>query len=171
MWLRAILYISVFLVCVAVFAKVRSRTIRQALLLVACYALYFTWGYWFAAVLITSTVMNFLVGKWLRRRPSPLPLSIGILLNLALLGSFKYLPEIAVRLSLSSPSFSSLPFSLQPFAHLALPVGVSFWTFQAMSYLFDLYRGSDTETDSDPDKEDELSPTFPEFAIYMAFFP
>jgi alginate O-acetyltransferase complex protein AlgI len=166
MWPRAILYISVFLLCVAVFAGVRSRRIRQALLLVACYTLYFTWGYWFAAVLISSTVMNFLVGKWLRRRPSPLALSIGIVLNLALLGSFKYLPEIAVSLSFSSPPFSSL----QRFAHLALPVGISFWTFQAMSYLFDLYRDSDTETNS-VDKDDELNPTFPEFALYTAFFP
>jgi D-alanyl-lipoteichoic acid acyltransferase DltB (MBOAT superfamily) len=58
-------------------------------------------------------------------------LSAGILLNLALLGSFKYLPEIAVSLPLSS---------LQRFSHLALPLGISFWTFQAMSYLFDLYR-------------------------------
>src|ERR1019366_3274594 len=42
---------------------------------------------------------------------------------------------------------------------LALPLGISFWTFQAMSYLFDLYR------------EEELDPSFFEFALYMAFFP
>ena len=44
-------------------------------------------------------------------------------------------------------------------SHLALPLGISFWTFQALSYLFDLYRG------------EELDPTLPEFALYMAFFP
>ena len=53
-----------------------------------------------------------------------------------------------------------MPFSsLQRFAHLVLPLGISFWTFQAMSYLFDLYRG------------EELNPSFFEFALYMAFFP
>ena len=133
---RGILYSLLFLVCVAAFAKVRSRALRQPILLIACYALYLSWGAWFAAVLLTSTLMNFLLGKWLQRKPSPLALSAGILANLALLGSFKYFPEIAVNIPLSS---------LQRFAHLALPLGISFWTFQAMSYLFDLYRGEELD--------------------------
>ena len=150
MLFRAVLYGLVFPVCVVVFAKVRSRAVRQPVLLIGSYVLYLTWGAWFAAVLLASTVLNFLLGKWLRRNPSGLVLSTGILLNLALLGSFKYLPEIALSLPLSS---------LQRFAHLALPLGISFWTFQAMSYLFDLYRG------------EELDPSFVEFALYMVFFP
>src|ERR1017187_7307345 len=150
MLLRGILYVLVFLLCVAIRAKLRSRAVRQPVLLISCYALYFIWGAWFAIVLLTSTVMNFLLGKWLQRKPSGLILSIGILLNLALLGSFKDLPEVAVNIPLSS---------LQKFSHLALPLGISFWTFQAMSYLFDLYRG------------EELDPSFFEFALYMAFFP
>jgi alginate O-acetyltransferase complex protein AlgI len=150
MLIRGIAYVLVFLLCVGVFAKVRSRAVRQPVLLLGCYALYFTWGPWFAVVLLASTVMNFLLGKWLQRKPSGLVLSVGILLNLALLGSFKYLPEIAVGIPLSS---------LQKFSHLALPLGISFWTFQSMSYLFDLYRG------------EELDPSFFEFALYMVFFP
>jgi alginate O-acetyltransferase complex protein AlgI len=131
-------------------ARVRSRGVRQPVLLIGSYTLYLTWGTWFAAVLLVSTVMNFLLGKWLQRKPSPLVLSAGMVLNLALLGSFKYLPEIAGDIPLTS---------LQRFSHLALPLGISFWTFQAMSYLFDLYR------------EEELDPSFFEFALYMAFFP
>ena len=148
--LQAILYVSVFLVEVAVFATVRSRGVRQAALLAGSYALYLTWGAWFAAVLIASTVMNYLLGVWVRRKPYWPALSVGILLNLGLLSSFKYLPEYAATIPFSS---------LQRFAHLALPLGISFWTFQAMSYLFDLYRG------------EELDPTFVEFALYMVFFP
>ncbi len=150
MLLRGILYGLVFLVCVLVFTKVRSRAVRQSVLLIGGYALYLTWGYWFAVVFLASTVMNFFLGRWLRQKHSALILSIGILLNLALLGSFKYLPEIAINIPLSS---------LQRFSHLALPLGISFWTFQAMSYLFDLYRGK------------ELDPSFFEFALYMVFFP
>jgi len=148
--LRIVLYSLIFLLSVAVFAKVDSRRVRQPILLIGSYLLYFSWGAWFAVVLLASTVMNFLLGEWLRRKPTRFALAIGILLNLALLGSFKYLPEVAVNLSLAS---------LQRFAHLALPLGISFWTFQAMSYLFDLYRG------------EELEPSFFEFALYMAFFP
>jgi alginate O-acetyltransferase complex protein AlgI len=147
---RAILYSLVFLLSVAILAKVRSRSVRQPILLIGSYLLYLTWGVWFAGVLLASTVMNFVVGNWLRRTPTRLALTTGALLNLALLGSFKYLPEVAVNVPLAS---------LQKFAHLALPLGISFWTFQAMSYLFDLYRG------------EELDPSFLEFALYMAFFP
>ncbi len=147
---RGILYVLIFLSCVGVFAKVCSARKRQAVLLLASYALYFTWGKWFALVLVTSTVMNFFLGRRLQRNPSSLILTTGILFNLILLGTFKYLPAAAV----------TIPFaSLQKFSHLALPVGISFWTFQAMSYLFDLYR------------EEELDPSFVEFALYMAFFP
>ena len=144
------LYILVFVVEAAIFASSRSRSVRQAALVAGSYLLYLTWGPWFAAVLLISTIVNYLLGEWLRRTPAAAVLWLGLLFNLALLGSFKYLPEAAVHLPFSS---------LQSFAQLALPLGISFWTFQAMSYLLDLYRG------------EELDPSFVEFALYMAFFP
>jgi alginate O-acetyltransferase complex protein AlgI len=150
MLLQAILYVLLFLLCVLLLAKIRPRTVRQATLLLASYALYLTWGIWPAAILLASTAMNFLVGRQLRRKPSGIVLALGIALNLILLATFKYLPEAAVHLPFSS---------LHTFAHLAVPLGLSFWTFQAMSYLFDLYRG------------EELDPSFFEFALYMVFFP
>ena len=150
MLLRGILYILIFLALTAVLARFRSSKVRQAALLAGSSALYLSWGLWFGAVLLASIVMNYLLGEWIRRRPSAPALSTGILLNLLLLSVFKYLPGITFTLPLSS---------LHKFGHLALPLGISFWTFQAMSYLFDLYRG------------EELDPTLVEFALYMAFFP
>lgn len=150
MLVRATLYILVFVIELLVFVRFRSSKVRQSALLAGGCALYLSWGVWFGAVLLTSIVMNYLLGEWIRRQPAAAALSTGILLNLALLGAFKYLPALAL----------TLPFSaLQKLAHLALPLGISFWTFQAMSYLFDLYRG------------EELDPTFVEFALYMVFFP
>ena len=139
-----------FLVSATILAKARSRGIRQGTLLLASYGLYLTWTPWFAAVLLASTLANYVVGRWLRSRPSVTPLSIGVLFNLALLVAFKYLPDAVPHLPFSS---------LQGLAHLAMPVGLSFWTFQALSYLFDAYQGED------------IDPTLPEFALYMAFFP
>jgi len=148
--LKGTLYAAAVVVGAFYFARIRSPRLRQVFLLIASYALYLTWGVWFAGALLLSTVANFLLGSWLGRRNSAGVLWLGIVFNLALLGVFKYLPPVAV----------SLPFSsLQRFSHLALPLGISFWSFQAMSYLFDLYRG------------DELDPTFLEFALYMVFFP
>lgn len=150
MFLRGSLYGIAFLLCLVVVASIRSPRVRQLVLLLASCALYLTWTRWFFVVLLTSTVMNFLLGRAVRRKQSGALLTTGILLNLILLSAFKYLPAIAVPVPFSS---------LQRFAHLALPLGISFWTFQAMSYLFDLYRG------------EELDPSFVEFALYMAFFP
>jgi D-alanyl-lipoteichoic acid acyltransferase DltB (MBOAT superfamily) len=150
MFVKGMLYTLVLLLCVIVLLNVRSRKLRQAVLLTGSYALYLTWGPWFAAVLLISTVMNFLVGKWLRQKPSGIVLTMGVFLNLVLLSTFKYLPAIALDIPFSS---------IQKLSHIALPLGISFWTFQAMSYLFDLYRG------------EELDPSFFEFALYMVFFP
>jgi D-alanyl-lipoteichoic acid acyltransferase DltB (MBOAT superfamily) len=143
-------YVLLFLVCVAVFAKVHSRGVRQTILLLASFALYLTWIPWFTGVLTTSIVVNFLIGRWLRRSPSWAPLSLGTVFNLALLSVFKYLPELAIHIRFNA---------LQSFSNLALPLGISFWTFQALSYLFDQYRG------------EELDPSLIEFALYMSFFP
>jgi alginate O-acetyltransferase complex protein AlgI len=147
---RAALYIVALLVAMLVFTRSRVRNTRQVFLLVVSYALYLTWGPWFLAVLLLSTAMNFLFGRQMHRKPSSGLLWIGLIFNLLLLGIFKYLPGAVV----------TVPFaSLQKFSHLALPLGISFWTFQAMSYLLDLYRG------------EEIDPTFVEFALFMAFFP
>ena len=139
MQLRALLYAAGLLACLLVLGRSRSRTVRQGALLAVSYALYLTWGSWFVIVLLASTAMNFLLGRWMRRDGSLRVLWTGLAFNLALLAFFKYLPGVTV----------SLPFaSLQKFSHIALPLGISFWTFQAMSYLLDLYRG------------EELDPTF-----------
>ena len=121
---------------------------RRALLLVVSLAFYASWGPWFLAVLLGSAAVNFALGKALRRRPSSGRLWLGIAFNVALLGVFKYLPAIAQQVSAQSA-----------LGRIVLPVGLSFWTFQALSYLFDLYR------------EEELDPTFPEFLLYMSFAP
>ncbi len=150
MLFRAIVYGLAILIAAIGLAGFRSRSARQVLLLLLSYALYVTWGWWFAIVLLASTITNFLMGKSLRRRRSALTLWTGIALNVGLLSSFKYLPEFA----------HSLPIGwLQEFSRVVLPLGLSFWTFQAMSYLFDLYGG------------EQLEPSFVEFALYMAFFP
>lgn len=148
--LQIILYGLVFVAGVAVTAKVRSARWRTIVLLAGSYAVYLSWSWWFIGLLVLSTVVNFLLGRRLREHESGGVLALGVVFNLALLASFKYVPPIAL----------TLPFtSLHQFANLALPLGMSFWTFQAMSYLFDQYRGED------------LDPTLAEFALYMAFFP
>ena len=138
--------LSVLVVC----ARSESVRVRQYALVLAGYLLYIVWGRWFAILLFSSTALNYFLGRWVRRTPKATALTVGIALNVLLLAAFKYLPE-AMRVHPVE--------GMAGFAQIALPLGISFWTFQAISYLFDLYR------------EEELDPTFLEFALYMNFFP
>jgi alginate O-acetyltransferase complex protein AlgI len=148
--IRAQLYALGLCFALLVLARAHSPKTRQFALLVISYGLYLTWGPWFLLVLLASTAMNFVVGSAMQRSPSKGLLWLGLAFNLLLLAFFKYLPGATASIPLAS---------LQKLSHLALPLGISFWTFQAMSYLLDLYRG------------EELDPSFTEFALYMAFFP
>src|ERR1044071_4899897 len=130
---------------------VRARKARQVLLLLASYVFYASWGHGFWIVLLLSSLMNYALGEALRRKPTAGRLWVGVALNVAVLVVFKYLPPLAGNEPGGGAS------SLLP--QILMPVGVSFWTFQALSYLFDLYR------------EEEVDPTPLEFCLYMAFWP
>ncbi len=131
--------------------RLRSIKARQVLYLIASWAFYVSWGSWLIVVLLFSSLMNYGLGEWLKRKISAARLWVGILLNLALLSTFKYLPLLGTIAAPDSP--------LATLKHIAIPLGVSFWTFQALSYLFEIYR------------EEELDPTLIEFCLYMAFWP
>jgi alginate O-acetyltransferase complex protein AlgI len=132
--------------------NLRTLKVRQTLLLLASYLFYSSWGIGFLCVLIASSLLNFAWGSLLRRRLSIGYLWSGIALNVLLLGFFKYLP----------PLFEAgwtIPWHAEFLRHIVMPVGISFWTFQGLSYLFDVYR------------EEEVDPSVLEFCLYMAFWP
>jgi alginate O-acetyltransferase complex protein AlgI len=132
-------------------SRLKHVRVRQAALLAASYVFYASWGLWFLPVLVMSSLANYWLGGFLRAKPSQGRLWLGLGANLLLLGFFKYMPQVAQVFPASSWT--------NRLGHLALPLGISFWTFQAMSYLFDLYR------------EKEIDPSLLEFCLYMAFFP
>jgi alginate O-acetyltransferase complex protein AlgI len=125
---------------------------RQLLLLVASYLFYGNWGIGFLAALIISSLMNYACGIALRRKVTAPRLWIGIAVNLLPLAFFKYLPPL-----LALGPAGSWHYDLA--RQIIMPVGMSFWTFQGLSYLFDLYF------------EEELDPSVLEFCLYMAFWP
>ena len=139
-----LIWLVVFLL-ILVAAFVRNTATKQALLLAGSYLFYQLWGVSFLAILIVSSVCNFYLGTWLRRRPTGGRLLAGVLFNVSLLSFFKYLPAV--------PGASDF------FHRVVMPAGMSFWTFQALSYLFDIYH------------EEEMDPSLLEFSLYMAFWP
>jgi len=137
----------VYLVVLLLFSAgtfLHGRVVKQSLLLAASYLFYATWGIGFLVVLVASSVINFVLGAWLRHKPTTARLWAGIVINVSLLSFFKYLPVLA------SGDF---------FQRIVMPVGMSFWTFQALSYLFDIYR------------EEEVAPSLLEFCLYMGLWP
>jgi len=126
-------------------ASIRTRALKQGFLLAASYLFYAAWGTGFLTILVASSVLNFGLGALLRRKPTLGRLWLGIIVNIALLGFLKYLPALS-----SDASF---------FHRILMPAGMSFWTFQALSYLFDLYQ------------EEEIDASLLEFCLYLSFWP
>ena len=150
-----------YFLCVLVAAWLcRGRQMRNAVLLIASYYFYAYWDYRFCSLLALSTVVDYFIAKWMVRstgtgiRRSLLLASLVV--NLGVLGFFKYFNFF---IDSASPALQAIGLSGETL-NIILPVGVSFYTFQTLSYTIDVYRGV-------------LKPVsrFLDFALYVAFFP
>ena len=149
------------LVLLLYFACKRLRY-RQYLLLMASYVFYASWDPRFLSLIIISTLVDYVVGLRLpgctsdRKRLAWL--MVSIIVNLGILCTFKYAGFFigSFQALLGFVGLQTNPVMLD----LILPVGISFYTFQTMSYSLDIYRR-------------KLEPTrnFIEFAVFVAFFP
>ena len=105
---------------------------RQLLFLAASYLLYANWGIDFLFILVASSLLNYACGWVLRRKVTAPRLWLGVALNLLPLAFFKYLPAL---LDLGPEGSWQYDLGHQ----ILMPVGMSFWAFQGLSYLFDIY--------------------------------
>jgi len=135
---------------------------QNRMLLVASYIFYGAWDWRFLSLILLSTVIDYLVGLRLereneeQRRRHLLWISLGA--NLGMLAIFKYFGFFidSFQSLISLTGYEANPFTLS----IVLPVGISFFTFQTLSYTIDIYRR-------------DLKPTrdFFDFALFVAFFP
>ncbi|MGI9472200.1 MAG: MBOAT family O-acyltransferase [Rubripirellula sp.] len=138
----------------------RERTWRNSLLLVASYYFYAYWDYRFCGLLMLSTVVDYFVAQWMaqsgKRSTQRKLLLLSLAVNLGVLGFFKYFNFF---IDSARPALQAIGLSGETL-DIILPVGVSFYTFQTLSYTIDVYRGV-------------LKPVrrFLDFALYVAFFP
>ena len=141
----------------------RGRRTRQVGILCAMSYLFFVLASgWHVLLLLTSTLVDWTSGNRIHRSEEKVTrkrwLTVSLCVNLCLLAVFKYLDLLIETLGWwSLQAGASLPFDAPG---LLLPVGISFYTFQTMSYTIDIYRGDGTPAD-----------TFIDFACYAAFFP
>jgi alginate O-acetyltransferase complex protein AlgI len=133
---------------------------RVELLLVASYIFYASWSPPYAALMFVLAVANYLfglaVGRATRRRR--LVLGLCIAADLAVLGFFKYWNFAAESTAAAVHSTTGAAWE-PPFLELLLPLGISFFTFEFIHYLVDIYRGSVPVH------------SFSKFHVFAAFFP
>ncbi len=152
----------VFLPVVLCLYYVLSRRAQNALLVLASYFFYGWWDWRFCGLLALSTVIDFTCALRIDRSPSPRVrrhwLLLSLCANLGILGFFKYF-NFFVDTAAALLSALGLQPHL-PVLRVLLPVGISFYTFQTMSYTIDVYRR-------------QLAPTrsFLDFALFVSFFP
>jgi D-alanyl-lipoteichoic acid acyltransferase DltB (MBOAT superfamily) len=140
----------------------RQRKLRLLFLLAASYFFYAKWDWRFVPLIWGSSTADWLLGNAIARAKSErgrrLWLASTVVLNLGVLGFFKYFDfgvESAGAL-LATLGFQPPALAL----HVALPIGISFFTFESMSYVIDVYRG-----------DIEPHPNYGEYLAFVAFFP
>jgi len=149
----------------------RLRAIQNLWLLFASYFFYAWWEWFFLVLILSSTLLDYIVALYLPRisnlRKKKFLLGLSIFGNLGLLFTMKYFHFFAVSLAQAWTGLV-VPFGGQPISDnsleflqaFILPVGISFYTFQTMSYTIDVYKGS-------IEPESNLI----DFALFVNFFP
>jgi D-alanyl-lipoteichoic acid acyltransferase DltB (MBOAT superfamily) len=115
---------------------------RKILLLVGSWIFYGAWDWRFVLLLIASAFINWGMARLIDAREEDEDrkpfMILGVVANLAILGFFKYYDFFLEQLS---PILTSIGFARDlPLLQIVLPVGISFFTFQGMSYMIDVYR-------------------------------
>lgn len=139
-----------------------GRRYRNLLLLLASYLFYAWWRVDFLALFAAVTLWNYWIGlkvgaAGVRTRPAQRWLLAGVAVDLAVLGYFKYANFGVDTINALMTSFGLHPFIL---THVLLPIGISFYIFESISYIIDVYRGDTPATRNLID-----------FAAFVAIFP
>jgi len=151
-----------FFAIVALLYVALPHRAQNRMLLVASYVFYGAWDWRFLSLILASTITDYIIGLRLEAEADPrrrrLFLNLSLAVNLGLLGVFKYLGFFAdsFQALLATIGYQADPFTLS----IILPVGISFYTFQTLSYTIDLYR-----------REIRAERDFLDFALFVAFFP
>ena len=144
------------------FVTQKNLRYQNALLVLASYVFYGWWDWRFLALILFSTLVDYSIGIQLEKTSQPVfrkrLLWASICVNIGLLGFFKYYNFFVDNFTTAFTFFGA---DIQPNTlDIILPVGISFYTFQTLSYTIDVYRN-------------KLKPThnFLQFAAFVSFFP
>ncbi len=159
---NSLIFFAFFGVALLLNHRFISWRIRKINLLVLSYLFYAAWEPAYVLILVASTVVDhFVVKRMIRTESQPKKrrlLIVSLTVNLGMLGYFKYAAFLTETLN-AVVGFAGLEFAA-PVPNILLPVGISFYTFQTLSYSIDVYRGTFKGAKS-----------FLDFALFVSFFP
>ncbi len=153
---------AIFFAIVFALYVVLPHNLQNRMLLIGSYIFYGAWDWRYLSLIIISTTVDYFCSLAIERnkvdRQRKQILAVSLITNIGLLGIFKYYDFFASNFQELMGTFG---LEVHPyFLNVALPVGISFYTFQTMSYSIDVYRG-------------KLKPAvnYFDFALYVAYFP
>ncbi|TGN08035.1 MBOAT family O-acyltransferase [Leptospira ilyithenensis] len=149
----SIVFLLLFLPLVISFYFLVRREYQNSVLISFSLLFYFWGESYYLIILVASVVFNYLIGIFLEERKSKPILFFGIFINLSAIAYFKYYNFFLQNLF----QFSGEKIDL---LEIHLPIGISFFTFQMISYLIDIYRG-----------QVHAQFKFSRFLLYISFFP
>ena len=155
MLFSSMIFLWIFLPAVLIlYHLTRSIRVRNGILLAAS-LLFYAWGEPVYVLLLLGIVaLNYLFGRILERHRNRWLLLLDVAANLLLLGYYKYFDFAASVVN------RMLNRDVIAYRNIALPLGISFFTFQALSYVIDVYRG-----------ENKVQKSFLRLLLYVSFFP
>lgn len=162
MQFNSLTFVVFFAIVVAAYIPLQSWSLRKAVLVLASYLFYAAWNPLYVVLLWISTVADWHLAKRIAatgdRHRRKLLLGASLTINLGLLGYFKY-GQFLLDNSIAALAALGIDYA-PPSLSIVLPVGISFYTFQTLSYTLDVYRG-------------KLQPRYglTDFALFVAFFP
>ena len=155
-------FLVFFFVILSLISFFKFRKFQHLLIIISSlFFLYYTDNY-LVTILIFTILLHFYVGRAIYNSKSlvrkKIFFLIGLLGSIGILGFFKYADFAILQFNILGSTINLNPDI--DILNLALPIGISFYTFQSMSYIIDVYRGSL-----------EPSKTLKEYAFFVAFFP
>lgn len=135
------------------------KKLRTVWLLIASYYFYMSWNATYAILILISTLVTYLSGILMdKTEQKKFVVAFSFVVNLGILFFFKYWNFLIDNISFISTRLGHSP--LNASLNVLLPVGISFYTFQALSYTVDVYRGK-----TEPERN------FIRYALFVSFFP
>jgi alginate O-acetyltransferase complex protein AlgI len=154
-------FLFLFLPIVLAAYFVTPRALRNWVLLIASIVFYAEGERIYTLVMVFSIVFNYGMGLWLDVTDPPharkMLLVLGVVVNLGLLATYKYADFLVGNLN---AVLAAVHLGQMKMPHLHLPIGISFFTFHALSYITDVYR-----------REVRAMRRFDSFALYITLFP